>query len=96
MQRGEQRLIQRLGYPDPGAGDVKFADDVFDVERHPVTSPAYRGALGVGNRRIQRSDQRVGLLVGQRCKFEKRYRPIGSQPITLASGQDHQQPPIRG
>src|SRR6202045_4004837 len=48
LQRGEQRLIERLGYQclgytRLGSGGVKFADDVFNVERHPVTSAAYRG-----------------------------------------------------
>jgi hypothetical protein len=96
IQRGEQRLIQRLGYPRFGSGCAKFTEDVFDVERHSVRSVAYRDPLGVGHRGVQRFDQRVGLLVGQRRKFEERYRPFGSQPITLASGQYHQPAPVRG
>ena len=87
-QPGEQRLIQRLGHP----GLTESGHDLFDVERHPVAAVDHQRPLIGRQRRIQRGDQRVGLLVGQRCQVEHLDRPTGRQPSTGASGQDHQQP----
>src|ERR1700749_4432705 len=53
MQPGEQRLVQRLGYSRLASGGVKFADDMFDGERHAVASAPYSGPLGICHRRVQ-------------------------------------------
>ena len=88
---GEQRLVQRLRHRGP----VQSHDDLFDIERHTVAAAAHHRSLVERQRRVQRGDQRIGIVVAERGEFHHLDGPAVGQPSARPPG-DHDQQPAGG
>src|SRR5260370_1124856 len=76
--------------------DLASRGSIGPVGRYEFVWGTYRNALVGGHRRVQRDDELVGLLVGQRSQVEHFDRPLVGRPAAVTPGQHCQQPTSGG
>ena len=91
-QPGEQGLVQTFRH----SGLREPADDLLDVERHPVAAVGHRRASRCREIGIQGGDQSVNLVPRQWVQVDQCHWPVGGQPRAEASRHHHEQPALGG